>query len=272
MPATFTEITFTDFETWIGGVCPIYEKSPEHTGVYFIPLSDSVRLYISTSLSKTGKVVVKGKAACHMKLQSRAHGRTINSQGLGQQRFNRTTGWAQNWKAGVEKMISVYAEKKDFYDKIAAQTQAEYAKELIVKIESVKKWQNFGILQDLHDALLDGKWLTEKQEGAIEKFASPKKAKKSFTPRKKKVAKKKVAKKKATKKLSKKVARASVTAQSQIEALTILKTRAVEDQDEWLEDFCDSVIRRLRKGGALSEKQQRVIDRNLISQNIRVAA
>jgi hypothetical protein len=274
MAPTFTEIKTDDFETWIGGVCPIYEKSPDHTGVYFIPLSETVRLYISTSLGHKRKVIPRGRAACHMKLQSRVTNRTINSQGLGQQRFNRTSGWKENWAAGVEKMISVYAESKGFYDKLAAQTQQEYAEPLIAKIEGVKNWQRFNILQDLHDALTDGKWLTEKQEGAIDKFAAPKGAKKKFVPRKKKVSKVAAAKKKATKKkvAKSKIKRTVVTASSQIEAMKILKKRATEEGDEWLEDFCDSIIQRLQKKQKLTEKQQRVVDRNLISQKIKIAA
>jgi len=231
MAATYVQIQRDEFENWLFQQCPVFERVPNKQGIYRIPVSDDVALYISTSIGREDQAVAKGHGACHMKLQGRHNDRCLNRKDLGQTRFNRTTGWKVNWAIGIDRLSAAYEEHADFYDRLGRQTQAEYAVEVRARIEAITGWTARGILRSFHDQVGAGKWLSAKQEAVIEDLEGLS----------------------ATIKVDSTLLSASKT---------LLQT-ALNKNDTWLCSFLGSCIKRLEIGRDLTTRQDEVLRDNL---------
>lgn len=232
--ATYTEITRDEFETWLLDLCPVAERVQGKQGVYAIPVSNDVHLYISTSIGSAGVAVAKGHGACHMKLQGRHNGRCLNRKDLGQTRFNRTTGWKVNWTKGVERMYAAYDKHADFYDRLGRETQPEYAARMQVAIDAQPN-PNSPFFNSMKVLLQEGKWLTPKQEAVIvgnKDSESPK-------------------------------PRANELQAKKIEVVTSLQKAAQDSNNVWLLNFTTSILQLLHKGRKLSPRQIEVLEQNL---------
>jgi hypothetical protein len=235
MAATYVQIQRDAFENWLFAKCPVFERVAGKQGVYAIPVSDDVLLYISTSIGRDDEAVAKGRGACHMKLQGRHNGQCLNRKDLGQSRFNRTTGWATNWAAGIERMFAAYEKHSDFYDARGRETQPEYARRVRGNIESIPNWSASQFFTSLYDQLTGGRWLSAKQVAIIEKqaLAAPV------------------------------VSKAVSVNQAQVDAAKQLRDQADRANDTWVANFANDMMDRLSKGLDLSKRQNDCLDRNL---------
>jgi hypothetical protein len=238
MAATYVQIQRDAFENWLFTQCPVFERAEGKQGVYAIPVSDDVVLYISTSIGREDQAVAKGRGACHMKLQGRHNGQCLNRKDLGQSRFNRTTGWMGNWAKGIERMFAAYAKHSDFYDARGRETQPEYARRVRADIESIPNWSASQFFTSLYDQLTGGRWLSGKQVAIIEKQA-PSAAAAPVAPQ------------------------AVSVNQARVGAATQLRDQADRANDTWVANFANDMLDRLSKGIGLSTRQNDCLDRNL---------
>jgi hypothetical protein len=227
MAATYVQIQRDTFENWLFAQCPVFERAEGKQGVYTIPVSDDVVLYISTSIGREDQAVAKGRGACHMKLQGRHNGQCLNRKDLGQSRFNRTTGWRTNWAKGIERMFAAYEKHSDFYDQRGRETQPEYAAR--VKGEMANLRGRF--FDSLRDQMDRGRWLSAKQMGAIERALE-------------------------------KASQAPSTSPAVNRAIA-LRDKADRANDVWVANFANDMADTLRKGFRLSDRQQACLSKNL---------
>jgi hypothetical protein len=232
MAATYVQIQRDTFENWIFTQCPVFERVEGKQGVYLIPVSDDVVLYISTSIGREDTAVAKGRGACHMKLQGRHNGQCLNRKDLGQTRFNRTTGWAKNWAAGIERLFAAYEKHSDFYDQRGRETQPEYAAR--VKAEMANLRGSF--FDSLRDQMDRGRWLSAKQMGAIER---------------------------ALEKVSQ-----APAASPEVNRAIALRDKADQVNDVWVANFAKDMADTLRRGGRLSDRQEACLSKNLTKYGI----
>ena len=232
MAATYVQIQRVEFENWLFQHCPVFERVENKQGVYRIPVSDDVALYISTSIGRADEAVAKGRGACHMKLQGRHNDRCLNRKDLGQTRFNRTTGWKTNWAAGMERLFDAYEKHSDFYDRLGRQTQVEYGREVQARIEAVTGWTARGILRSFHDQVgVGGRWLSTKQEDVLADLEAQS---------------------------------ATISVDSKLlSASKALLQSAVTRNDTWLCGFLGSCIKKLEIGRDLTGRQDKVLRENL---------
>lgn len=233
MAATYERITREDLEAWLHEKHPGAFASEKHEGVYLIPLSRNVAIYLSTSIGRDDRAVGKGRGACHLKLVSLKTHRVLNRKGLGQTRYNRTSGWRVNWWQGVERMISAYQEHREFYDTLAIETQESYAARKVAQIEALGQSSPF--LESLKKQVQEGKFLTTRQEAALSKFQP------GALPQKRKVDQ----------------------SHETLETLRSLYKKARDADDSWTRDFVGSVGKRVRAGEFLSGKQVRILNQKL---------
>jgi hypothetical protein len=250
MSADQITITEEEFEDWLAEICPIF-IGPTAVNSYFIPLSSHVRIFVRIHGSATG--------AYHIVLQNCLTGRIFQVGGESGYRV-RTENWKSDWKGFVDFLISRYAENVSFYDR----TPDQYASEYLSKIESVKDWQSFPILKDLHKTLSEGRALTVKQEQAIERFS------RSSGNRNTKPAP--VPALKESRSPARSLDLDNCLVVSLFDATRILKSRAQEERNDWLDKFCDSVLSRVRRGKNLSPKQEATLIHNLSNRNIKFIA
>jgi hypothetical protein len=240
MAATYVQIQRDDFENWLFSHCPVFERVEGKQGVYAIPVSDDVVLYISTSIGREDQAVAKGRGACHMKLQGRHNGQCLNRKDLGQSRFNRTTGWKDNWAAGIERMFTAYNKHAAFYDARGRETQPEYALRIQADIETIRHWSASSFFTSLYDQLTGGRWLTPKQISCIEDardFESPKPAR-------------------------------NPVEQKRVEAAGKLRELADLRKDAWVAEFAESIKEQMERGRQLSPRQLQCFERNLTKYGI----
>lgn len=226
----YVQITRGELDSWLQKEAPQTIKSPDHTGVYFIPVSANVAVYLSTRIGSEGKVVAKGRGACHMKLVSRVTGRTLNRKGLQQTRYNRTSGWRKNWLEGMDRVVAAYNEHRDFYERLAIETQAEYAAR---KIADIDRMGSSPFLLSLKEQLQKGHWLSTKQEAALAK-SKPREARPGILLR-----------------------------EQDLQILRKLYAQARDAQDEWTKKFVGNVGQRGKNGEPLSRRQLEVLNDKL---------
>lgn len=236
MAATYVQIQRDTFENWLFAQCPVFERDEGKQGVYKIPVSDDVVLYISTSIGREDQAVAKGRGACHMKLQGRHNGRCLNRKDLGQSRFNRTTGWRTNWAKGIERMFAAYEKHSDFYDQRGRETQPEYARRVQADIESIPNWSASQFFTSLYDQLTGGRWLSAWQMGAVERVLE----KASQAP----------------------------AASPAVSRAIALRDKADRANDVWVANFANDMADTLRKGFRLSDRQQACLSKNLTKYGI----
>jgi len=231
MAASYTQITRQEFEQWLFWECPQATRSKDHAGVYLIPVSQAVGVYLSSSVGNSDKAMGRGYGACHIKLVSLITGRTLNRKGLQQTRYNRTTGWKKNWLEGIAKMVSAYNEHADFYERMAIESQKDYAAERIAWIDANPASP---FLLSLKDQLQDGRWLTAKQEEALDKF-------RNRDPRKS----------------------GTKLRECDLEALRDLYAKARAAGDDWTRSFVGNVGIKAKQGDPVSRRQLEVLNEKL---------
>jgi len=220
--ASYVQITREELEDWLRAEAPQAIRSEDHTGVYIIPVSSNVAVYLSTSIGSEDKAVAKGRGACHMKLVSRITDRTLNRKGLQQTRYNRTSGWRKNWMEGMARMVAVYTEHREFYERLALETQEQYAARNIAEID---RMGSSPFLLSLKEQLQKGRWLTTKQEAALAK-GKPREVRSGIKLR-----------------------------EQDLEVLRKLWVQARDANDEWTKKFVGNVGQRGKAGEPLSRLQ-----------------
>lgn len=171
----------------------------------------------------------KGRGACHMKLVSLKTKRTLNRKGLGQTRYNRTSGWRTNWAQGIVRLADAYDKHQEFYNRMARETQEEYAARKIAQIDQMDPSP---FLNSLKQQLKDGKFLTAKQEAALIN-RRPRRPKQRLDQDK------------------------------VLPTLRELYKRVRESDDSWTQNFVGNVGKLIRDGDELSSRQCEVLNEKL---------
>lgn len=173
MATTYVQFTRAEFEEWLDSTGHKWRQKPRTAGIYEIPLSDTVAIEVSSSLTGRDDVVEYAGASMGTKLVSLITGFTLNKVAQGQDHFKRTKGWRVSLKAGVERMVDAYRKSSAFYDALAAiRDRDAYKRENIAKIEKVPGWEQNDFLKGLHERLSDNGILTQKQLDAMDRATS----------------------------------------------------------------------------------------------------
>ncbi|MFA6235317.1 MAG: hypothetical protein WC824_14170, partial [Bacteroidota bacterium] len=176
MAATFVEITREMLEDWLDTLkSHLFEKwylKPGYQGVYYLPLSTTVAVKLSSTVGGKNVVVEVGKGSMQLALVSRITGQVINKKAQGQGYFARTTNWQKTWKEGILRMIDAYNKAQGFYDALAGITdRAKYKKDILTRIQSIEEWQEDQRLSDWYRRVFADGILTEAQIAYIEEKA-----------------------------------------------------------------------------------------------------
>ena len=251
MAATYLKITRDEFEDWLYEICPVFERAEKTEGVYFCPMSPYVAVRISTTLGQNDTVIRKDYGRCRMWFVRRDNRKGLrkprSSSNPDFEQCNRTQGWRVNWTDALCSLFASFKGDRDHYNDLGKQTQKEYAVEWRVRIESVKDWEKFKILKDLHDSLGSPHWLSGKQEMAVWGFVRPRRGRGGV--------------KKATKKRSSTTRKTSGTVDRPLlDALDALVSAAEKADDDWTVRFVTGNVRsRVEAGRDLSSAQAAVL-------------
>ena len=173
MATTYVQFTRAEFEEWLDSTGHKWRLKPRTVGIYEIPLSNTVAIEVSSSMTGRDDVVEYAGASMGTKLVSLVTGFTLNKVAQGQDHFKRTKGWRTSLKAGVERMVDAYRKSSAFYDALAAiRNRDEYKRENLAKIEKVPGWEQNDFLKSLHERIKDDGILTQKQLDALDRATS----------------------------------------------------------------------------------------------------
>lgn len=168
MPTTYVQFSREEFEEWLTSTGMKWKLKPGTAGMYLIPLSDTVAVEVSSSLTGRDDAVSYAQASMSLRLMSLATGLTLNRKAQEQNHFKRTKGWRDNLKKGLDRMVAAYRASASFYDAISVIKDREaYKRENIAKIESISNWQSSPFLSDMHKRLVENGVLTKKQLDAV---------------------------------------------------------------------------------------------------------
>lgn len=173
MATIYVQITRKQLENWLNDLKALpqitgWSRVPNKTGVYLIHLSDTVAIKLTSSIGQTEKALAVGQASMDLSLVSRVTGRTLNKKAKDRKRFHRATNWQKTWREGVLHWVVVYAQAKDFYDRISViEDREKYKGQWIETIEQIPDWSNNDLLVDFNLKLTQGHVLTEKQTSLI---------------------------------------------------------------------------------------------------------
>lgn len=243
--ASYVDISRDEFEGWLNSTKFRGKWSQKRgtAGIFVLPLSETVAIELSSSLSGKGETMGHGEASMSMKLVSLITGQTLNKVAQGQNHWKRTINWAKNLEVGLDRMEDAYRKSSAFYDAIAAiKDRTEYKATNMAKIEAVTGWEKNPFLHDLHERLDRDGILTGKQLEALDRATQ---ARPSVQPQPE-------------------PARAVDTnLLGQIRALYAI---ARERGNNWLMDFSKSIGEQIKAGRDLSPRQGEILDR-LIGEN-----
>lgn len=172
---TFAQLTRQEFEDWLDsiGFRNKWKIKDATGGIYQLYLSPFVAIEINSTTGSREEVRGRGAASMKLKLVSRMTGKVLNRKAQGQKYFARTTNWRKNWKKGVDRMNTAYLNSAGFYDaKAQEENEGEYKADTLTKIESVQGWEGQEFLSDLHAKVEKGKYLTQNQMAALDKWVS----------------------------------------------------------------------------------------------------
>jgi hypothetical protein len=171
MAVHYVDITKDDLENWLDSLGKKWTKDVTKAGIYYIHLSNTVAVKLSSTLSGTQTTMDYAKASMKLSLVSLVTKKLLNKKDADRSHFKRTTNWKTTWKEGVDHWESVYKNAKGFYDRISVvEDQEQYKENWLSKIESVQNWESVSILSQLHNKVQTGTILSPNQEGAILKF------------------------------------------------------------------------------------------------------
>lgn len=169
----YVQFTRHDFESWLTSVNNKWKLKPGTTGIYIIPLSDTVAVEVSSSMTGRGDVVEYAGASMGAKLVSLVTGFTLNKVAQGQDHVKRTDNWRINLGKVIGRLVDAYQKSSAFYDALATiRNRDEYKRENLEKIEKVPDWARNEFLKSLHDRLSDGGILSAKQLDALDRASS----------------------------------------------------------------------------------------------------
>lgn len=168
MASSYVEITREMLEDWLDTFTPhVFEKwyrRPNTQGIYYIPLSKTVAVKLSSTIGSTDVGIAKGKGSMQLALVSRVTDRVINKVAQGQGHFARTTNWEKTWKEGVGRMHDAYLKSQGFYDALAGIVdRAKYKADILEKIQSVPEWEKDQRLSDWYRRVFADGILTDPQ-------------------------------------------------------------------------------------------------------------
>lgn len=168
MASSFVEISREMLESWLDFFTPhMYEKwyrRPGTQGIYYLPLSKTVAVKLSSTIGSSDMGVAKGKGSMQLALVSRITDKVINKVAQGQGYFARTTNWEKTWKEGVGRMHDAYLKSQGFYDALAGITdRAKYKSDILAKIQSIPEWEKDQRLSDWYRRVFADGIITEPQ-------------------------------------------------------------------------------------------------------------
>ncbi len=175
MPTNYVAITREMFEEWLDSLrhhgSKGWSRLPNKVGVYLIHLSDDVAVYASSSIGSGDSAMAKDQGAIYLKMVSRHKpALVLNRKAIDQGKFYRTTNWFERLTKAVKNFHDAYLQSKDFYDRSARVTdRVVYQKKWMDKIRAINHADRDPVLQQFLGLLQEGKILSEKQEGLIEK-------------------------------------------------------------------------------------------------------
>lgn len=119
--STYAEVTRADLEDFLDSTGLSWYRKEDTAGVYLLCVSPKVAIRLSSTLKGDGSEcgVACGGASMKLDLVSRLDGTCLNRKASKQSRYHRTLQWQKNWGRGVKHWEKVYADKADFYDRIA---------------------------------------------------------------------------------------------------------------------------------------------------------
>ena len=190
----YVDITKKEFEAFLRGeIRKPFSLKQGTKGVYIIHISDNVGLAISSTV---GAVQSKRKGQASIKLnfvslhKDKYH-RTIYGYEKIMKRvvrkkyLQRSTNWRVTLEDAIQKCLSFYSNNESFLERIAQPEEEQVSqpsapvlsakiKEQMEQIENIKGWESKDFLVSLHQRLLGGRELTEKQELALKRWMPPK--------------------------------------------------------------------------------------------------
>ncbi len=175
MAATFVDISREEMEDFLGKEArrlnsSIIRKSGT-AGVYAIPLSENVGVYVSSSVGSGNRAMDVGKGAIHIQLVELKNWGVLNKKAGGQSHVKRTTNWQKNAAKVIDNFVSEYQKAKNFYEGLTGNVLVDT--DLLVKIETIPGWKNNTFLTSLHDQVEAGRPLSQKQLEALDRWKAP---------------------------------------------------------------------------------------------------
>lgn len=169
----YVQFTRGEFEDWLTSSGFKWEQKRGTVGVYVIPMSDTVAVEVSSSMTGRDDVVEYAGASMGARLVSLVTGFTLNKVAQGQNHVKRTTNWRDNLGKVIDRIVDAYRKSSAFYDALAPIKDREaYKRENMGKIEGVAGWEQNDFLKSLHDRLSKDGILTQKQMDSLDRATS----------------------------------------------------------------------------------------------------
>ena len=185
----YVAITRQEFEQFLRSVRKPFSLKSGTKGIYLIELSENVALAVNSTIGD--EVRGLGKASIQLnfvslhpqKFHKIIYGyKKIMARVVGKKYLQRSTNWRNTLKDAIDKCIAYYEQGSTWFEKIALpdgmqqqQSQPQVQPQqnsvlLLARIESIPNWSSNTFLQSLHNQVSQGRTLSDKQLGAIERF------------------------------------------------------------------------------------------------------
>lgn len=232
--ASYVDITRVEFEAWLDSLGMKWVLKSGTQGVYWIPLSKSVAIKVSSSLGTKDKSMGVGRASMQMRMISQVTGQVLNKQLQGVSHFKRTVNWRKNLTEAAKRFKDAYIKSQSFYDALAEiENRDTYKADILLKIESIAHWDKSNMLSDFHTKIVRGQILTVKQKAALGKLSQN-------TPD---------------------VPEENIQVDPKfLERLRKLWVAAKRQGDSWVQEFSESVGKQYKARGSLSAKQMMILE------------
>jgi hypothetical protein len=186
----YVAITRQEFEQFLRSIRKPFSLKSGTKGIYLIELSDNVALAVNSTIGD--EVRGLGKASIQLnfvslhpqKFHKIIYGyKKIMARVVGKKYLQRSTNWRKTLKDAIDKCIAYYDQGSTWFEKIALpddmqqqsqpqvqQQSQQDSTQLLMRIESIPNWSSNTFLQSLHNQVSQGRTLSDKQLGAIERF------------------------------------------------------------------------------------------------------
>jgi len=244
---TYVQLTREEFEDWLNGLAHRWRLKPGTVGIYEVPMSETVSVEISSSMTGRDDVMNRAQASMGCRLVSMITGFTLNKKAQEQSHVKRTINWRDNLKKVYQRMVDAYEKSSAFYDALAEiRDRDAYKRDWMERIEEVPGWQSNTFLSDMHSRLADNGIMTLRQRDAVERALSRPQAAPAPAP-------------------------APTPPSSGVDSVLLAQVRALYvvakgRGNQWAMDFAKSVGELIKAGRSLSSKQRDVLDR-LLNEN-----